>query len=225
MEWLLLSSATEIKVLNCSNHRQAQPARNHNQDGAGERVPGCGGTCGCSCAVLLLCDAGISLWSRVVLQLFRRSYGLCFEALCWQAVGARVPAAQKPLGNGGEPSPLFRWGSAVGCCTASITAAPLLPLLSLLLFSGPPIPQCQNCTPPKSHTLGTLFCHHQLGTGTCQGAETGTMVMENAALQGPLIHMWVAAGKERAIRPCASGDGPLPAQTQRFSYHRRAIRC
>jgi len=29
MKWLLLSSATEIKVLNFSNHRQADPAGKH----------------------------------------------------------------------------------------------------------------------------------------------------------------------------------------------------
>lgn len=116
---------------------------------------------------------------------------------------------RNPWAMVGSPLPPFQWGSAAGCCTASVTAAPspLLPLLSLLLFSGPPIPHGQNCTPPKNNTLGTLFCHHQLGTGPCREAETGTMAMENAALQSSLIHMWVAAGQERATRPCATADG------------------
>lgn len=169
MKWLLLSSATEIKVLNCSNHRQAQPARSHNQDGAGgERVPGHGSTRGCSCALVLLCYAGISFWSSVMLQLFHRSYGLCFEALCWQARGGRVPAAKKPLGNGGEPSSPFpvglsRWmlHSIHHCCSKSPSPPPFL--AAFLWTTNTPRPELH---PTKEQHFGDLVLPPSAGHWT-----------------------------------------------------------
>ena len=197
MKWLLLSSATEIKVLNFCNHRQAKPARKHDaychlgRSGRRAGAQACGCTLVCVCVRNTFCcvTAGSQFWSNFTLQLFyrvvqyKRELGGCASRLCavktdWQALGAMGSAVEEPLGNGGEPSPLPDGGEPQCWMLRGILLlllkGPLLSLLASLLFSGPPIPHGRNHAPPKSHASGTSFCHRRVatgpppGTGPCQ---------------------------------------------------------
>lgn len=56
MKWLLLSNATEMKVLNFSNHRQAKPARKHNLGWSRRRT----GAQAWGCTLVRVCSYALS---------------------------------------------------------------------------------------------------------------------------------------------------------------------
>lgn len=120
MKWLLLSSATGIKVLNFSNHGQAKPAGEREarcRPGGGRRVPRHGGTLVCArpCAPSAAFPwgpasaptaprNGFTGWVGV-----KGRWGCARGFLLFRPTGrlrGNGLGCRGAPGNGGEPSPL-----------------------------------------------------------------------------------------------------------------------